>query len=443
MATLETSISGAQRRVVLIDFDWQDADLMPDLLRQPGLSGRLVAGERPDDAGLRVAELCGLPRTMDLADLTREIFDLAVVGERSARRTQIEGLLLALGTPCASPRSLFDGEHATEPVPAIEAPLALHAAAFENALGGGEIEDIIEQSLPDLSDSAPTAPLEVLITGQRGAPISTLDDFPSPEDRRGLERTLASLAARTGADCAELCAVRDEHREVMARVGTEDALLKGLIDLALDLNAPQVVRRLTGPNEGKAWGAWPFQTTQRRGVLAAAAIHPAEGWTSWEKMVDDLRTTWDERDREQAGPAFPMLPGAVNGWLAIDAFRGRVDLALERNRRDGLRFAVHRLLFPPSSPAVDRLCVELPGQLRDTDCLCRPSADRVLLLTAGSGEGFAHVRRRLIALWERSWRESGDAPPAPPVTSERVEVTGPEDSEPFVSAVIGWLTLDR
>src|SRR5262245_60897841 len=163
MATLSTSVNdGASRRVVLIDFDWHDADLLPELLRQPGLSVRLVAGERPDDAGLRVADLCGLPRTLDLADLTREIFDLAVVSERSPRRTQVEGLLLALGTPTVSPESLLEGRAATanEP-PAIEAPLTLHAAAFEEALGGEEFTAIVDQSLPDLTHDAPTMPQPV------------------------------------------------------------------------------------------------------------------------------------------------------------------------------------------------------------------------------------------------------------------------------------------
>jgi len=87
------SASGADRRLLLVDFDWQDADLMPELLQHPGVSVRLVAGAQFDDAGIRLAELCGLPRTVDLADLTREIFDLALVSERSPRRTQIEGLL--------------------------------------------------------------------------------------------------------------------------------------------------------------------------------------------------------------------------------------------------------------------------------------------------------------------------------------------------------------
>src|SRR5262245_8336387 len=79
------------RRIVLVDFDWEDADLIPQLLQKPGISVRLVAGSRSEDAGVRLAELCGLPRTIDLADLTREIFDLALVSERSPRRTQIEG----------------------------------------------------------------------------------------------------------------------------------------------------------------------------------------------------------------------------------------------------------------------------------------------------------------------------------------------------------------
>ena len=89
----------AERLLLLIDFDWQDADLLSDLFRQPGVSVRLVAGPGPQDPGVRMADLCGLPRTLDLADLTREIFDVALVGERSSRRTQLESLLVALGTP--------------------------------------------------------------------------------------------------------------------------------------------------------------------------------------------------------------------------------------------------------------------------------------------------------------------------------------------------------
>ncbi|MBP8136994.1 MAG: hypothetical protein KAY61_02220 [Candidatus Eisenbacteria bacterium] len=150
------------RRVVLIDFDWQDADLLPELLKRPGISVRLVAGERVHDPGVRVAELCGLPRTLDLADLTREIFDLAIVGERSSRRTQLESLLLALGTPCQTPQEFMQGaSDASDESPAIEAPLALHAATLEHTLGGGDYDALLEQALPDLGADAPVAPAPV------------------------------------------------------------------------------------------------------------------------------------------------------------------------------------------------------------------------------------------------------------------------------------------
>src|SRR5262245_66358604 len=96
MTTLPTATEGARRRIVLIDFDWQDADLLPRLLQRPGVSVRLVAGERTEDAGLRMAEVCGLPRTLDLADLTREIFDMALVSDRSVRRARGQGQAEAL-----------------------------------------------------------------------------------------------------------------------------------------------------------------------------------------------------------------------------------------------------------------------------------------------------------------------------------------------------------
>lgn len=444
MATASSAVTEhPQRRVVLIDFDWHDADLLPELLAQPGFTVRLVAGEKNDDAGVRVAELCGMPRTVDLADLTREIFDLALVSERSPRRTQVEGLLLALGTPCLSPEGLLQGEAANgdEP-PAIEVPLALHAAALETALGGEPFEDILEQSLPDVdvSEDAPTMPQPVRFTGQTRIMVPSLENFPSPEDRRGLELALQSLVAGTGAGRAELHTGRPDKIELVAQVGPSDPLLKGLVDLAFELGTAQVVSPLSGPHEGKAWGAWPFQTTQRRGVLAAGKIDPARGWTTWERMVEELKNTWDEKDREQAGPAFPMLPGAQTGWLELDAFRTRLDLAIDRNARDGLRFAVHRLQFVEAPAAVETLCHLLPDQLRDTDCICRPLPSEVLLLTAGAADAFAHVRRRLLALWEHAWRDSGAPPPAPPITDERIEMSGPEDAEQFLGAVQVWLT---
>jgi len=437
-----TSLDAPSRRVVLVDFDWRDADLLPELLARPGLSVRLVAGERLDDPGLRLAELCELPRTTDLADLTREIFDLAVVSERSPRRTQVEGLLLALGTPSVTPEGFLRGHDLTQAqTPAVEAPLALHAAALESALGGTDFEALIEQALPDVSDSAPTAPPPVEPAGRTETRVPSLLEFPSPEDRRGLEEALANLVAGTGAQGAELRAARAGDFELLARVGGEDPLLEGLIGLALSLNAPQVVSRLSGPEEGKAWGAWPFRTTRSRGVLAASAIDPASGWTAWERMVEELRTAWDRRDREQTAPAFPLVPDERHGWLDAEGFRSAISLAVERNRRDGLSFAVHRFDLADRPTALEALCQRIPAHLRDTDRLCRPESRIVLLLTTCTLEAFEPVRRRLMALWETVWLEGGGVAPAPAFVEARTAITGPAEAERFVATATSWLPL--
>ncbi len=440
MPTTTAPQATSPRRIVLIDFDWRDADLLPELLARPGISVRLVAGETAADAGLRMADLCELPRTTDLADLTREIFDVAVVSERSPRRTQVESLLLALGTPCLSPEAFLRGGDLSEAhTPAVEAPLALHAAALESTLGGADFESIVEQALPDVGEEAPTVPVPVEPEGHTEIRVPSLADFPSIEDRQGLEQALSELVADTGACGAELRAARSGDVELVARVGGADALLDGLIDLAMDQNVPQVVTRLTGPEEGKAWGAWPFRTTRSRGVLAAAGIDPASGWTTWQQTVNDLRTAWDKRDREQTAPAFPLLPEDRQGWLDPQAFQGALSRAVERNARDGLSFAVHRVDLADNPAAVEALCQRLPGQLRDTDRLCRPDSRIVLLLTTCTLEAFEPVRRRLTSLWETAWQESGGPPPAPRFVESRTELTAPAEAERFVATATSWL----
>jgi hypothetical protein len=428
------------RRIVLVDFDWQDADLMPELLRRPGVSVRLVAGVRQDDAGLRVAELCGLPRTLDLADLTREIFDLALVGERSSRRTQLESLLLALGTPCQTPNEFLRGlGHEASTPPAIEAPLALHAAAFEHSLGGADFGALVEQAMPDIGDDAPVSPTPAVHTLHAPIEHLSMDDFPSRESRAHLENALKDLVNSSGAGTAELHAGDADSLQLVAQVGPEDKLLSGLIDLANEMGTPQVVTRESEPGKGRAWGAWPFRTTQRRGVLAAAAIDPQQGWDEWQRMVDELRDTWDEEDRELAVASFPYTPTRAAGWLDLHEFRIRLELALERHRRDRMRFELHRLEFPDAPTAVRALGDWLPGQLRDTDCITRPGPNNVLLLMAGASDGFAHVRRRLLALWDTAWRDGGGAPPAPAVVDQHVILAGPEDAEAFLAAASDWL----
>lgn len=435
-----TSHESSPRRVVLVDFDWRDADLLPELLARPGLSVRLVAGQGNEGAGLKMAELCELPRTTDLADLTREIFDLAVVSERSPRRTQIEGLLLALGTPCVSPESLLRGsELAHADTPAVEAPLALHAIAFESALGGADFDALIEQALPDIGDGAPAAPRPVAPPGRFELRVSSLAEFPSIEDRQGLEQALADLASGTGAQTAELRAGRAGDVKLLVRVGDEDPLLAGLIDLALSENAPQVITRLTGPQEGKAWGAWPFRTTRSSGVIAAAAIDPASGWTTWQQTVEDLRQAWDLRDREQAAPAFPLVPDDRRGWLDLDGFSSALSLTVARNQRDGLPFAVHRFEFAARPEALGSVCGRIPSQLRDTDRLFRPQPHIVLLLTTCSLEAFEPVRRRIAALWETAWHESGGPAPVPAFVESRTGIAEPAEADRFLATASRWL----
>lgn len=437
MATTHLS-APASRRAVLIDFDWQDSDLIPALIREPSLAVRLVAGERPDEAGLRVAELCGLPRTVDLADLTREIFDLALVSERSPRRTQVEGLLLALGTPSLTPQSFLEGRPADPGPPAIEAPLALHAAAFEDALGGEAFRALVEQALPDLGNDAPTAPQPARPSAPPAAGFD-LDGFPSPEGRRQLEEALRALMEATGAESAEVRAGRSDQIERVVQAGRSDPLLDGLITLALELNQPQVVSSLTGPSAGRVWAAWPFRTTQHRGVLAAANIAAATRCSPWEKLVDDLHATWDRHDREKAAPAFPMVPDNDRRWLSREEFAARLELAVERNRRDGLRFAVHRLDLADHAAALRAVHEALPHQCRDTDSIHAVTPHRVLMLTAGPAHGFAHVRRRLTALWDAAWTGAGEPPPAPPFADREVEMAAPGEALDFLATAQEWL----
>lgn len=428
------------RRLLLIDFDWQDADLISELFQEPGVSVRLVAGAGPQDAGVRVADLCGLPRTFDLADLTREIFDLALVGERSSRRTQLESLLVALGTPCVTPEQFRRGR-VTGPEtaqPGIDAPLAMHAAALEQSLAGS-VDALIDQALPDLSESTPLEPHAPEPAESPRIARVTLADFPSPESRHHLEDALKALVLRSGAGTAELHAGNRGTLKLLAQIGPEDKLLKGLIDLAHEMGTPQVVTRMNEPGRGRTWAAWPFRTMQRRGVLAGAAIDPRDGLDSWQGMLDDLRTTWDQEDRERSQASFPLTPNREQRWLDPETFRVRVDMAVERHRGDGLRFELHRLEFPGAPAAMQHMVVALPAQMRDTDALSQPFPLVLTLLAAGEPEAFATLRKRLLQAWEQSWEQAGLAPPAAAFVDRHVALAGIEDADALLTAADVWL----
>ncbi len=107
--TIPTSVSPS--RVVLVDLDWADADLLPELLRQARVQVRKVAGRSTRDPGMRLAELCGVPRTLELEDLARDSFDVAVVGSASSRRQRIDELVGRAGATLLEPRQWVGDPH--------------------------------------------------------------------------------------------------------------------------------------------------------------------------------------------------------------------------------------------------------------------------------------------------------------------------------------------
>lgn len=434
-------VTPVTRRLLLLDLDWQDADRLPGILNQPGVSVRLVAGQSAHDPGLRMAELCDLPRTLDLADLTREIFDVALVGERSPRRAQLETLLSALGTPTMTPDQFLFGAFAplTNEDPLVApAPPSWPVPASEPPHASG-VDDLIDEALPELAEPVVTAPITKVMPAGPRIRIATLEDFPSPEVRSELEDALKHLVSMTGAGSAELHAGDRHQITLVAQAGPEDRLLRGLIDLANEMGTPQVVTRQSDPGRGLTWAAWPFQTLQRRGVLAGAAIDAEHGLSSWQAMISDLRDTWDREDRERSAVAYPMTPIRPGGWLDPDAFRMRVDLAIERNRHDGLRFELHRLEFPEAHAALVGLSEVLPLQLRDCDALCRPFPQVICLLMAGEPGQFAAVQRRLVQAWEQAWSQAGLHGPTMPFVDRHVALHGPEDRDAVRTAADVWL----
>jgi hypothetical protein len=413
------------RRLVLIDFDWEDSDLLPELLRRSDVSVRLVAGEKLNDAGMRVAELCGLRSTTELADLTREIFDLALVGEHSARRGQIERLLDALGTPVVAPRDFLGAQGENGWHDASAPDTARIRESHEN------LSDMIARAIPDLtlperheSSVAPTVPA-------RSA------EPPRFEDRAGLERALARWMADGGATTAELRAGEGSRIERLCRGGPQDPLLETLIASAITADAAQVVSAVEGSEPGRLWGAWPIRSRRVRGVLAAAAID-ANARAHWSRIAREISERWLRDEDERALPRAPRESEMRDGWLPAASFRARLELAVERNRRDGLRFSVHRVGIP-DAPHLEEFLRHLPEGVRGTDFLCRAGARHVLMLVSGSPETFAHVRRRLVGLWERSGSADSGSRSHGPLTDECIELVGPADAEGFLSAVDDWL----
>jgi hypothetical protein len=156
-------------------------------------------------------------------------------------------------------------------------------------------------------------------------------------------------------------------------------------------------------------------------------------------MVEEMRTRWDARDRAQAAPAFPLVPEHPAGWLEPREFQVRLELAAERHRRDGLRFAVHRLTFADDPPVFECAGARLPDLLRDTDCICRAGATTLLLLTPHAPRAWDVVRERLLALYRDAWSETGRSGEAPEPEEAHLELRVPEEIPEFLASAGAWL----
>jgi hypothetical protein len=408
---------GSPRRLVLIDFDWHDADLLPALLRMRGVSIRLVTGSTSEDAGVRVAALCGLRRSVEVADLTREIFDLALVGERSPRRPQLERLLRALGTPIESPMAFARNGDAMERRGPDETAPASPDASPENGVGG-EVAGWASHGIAAAID--------------REAATTAEHSMPAPDDLPALERSLAGWLAATGASAASLHLARGDSLSRVCRSGPEDPLLEALVALAFRLDRPQVMTCEDGPQRGRLWAAWPFQSARRRGVVAVGGAE-ASGRAPWESVVRALSLAWRVAE-EGESPEPPHLT-----LLEPDAFTHRLRLAVDRHHADGFRFALYRLTFEGPEAVLDTLLRVLPERLRGTDCVCRPAPQELLLLCAGTAHAFAHVRRRIDQLWREAWGTHGAGGDPGAIAEERVDLAGAEGAHAFLVAARDWM----
>jgi hypothetical protein len=382
--------ASAVRRVVLIDPSETEAGAIPAVTAMPGVHLCLVACDHPAAPGVRAAERAGVRVTLDLADLTRDVYDVALLGEHSPRRARLLGLMRALGTPVTTPHEFTDGTQR-----AAMTPGALRESTVATPADGG----------------APSA-----------------IDPPPADDPGAIEAWLGALARRTGAHGARL--VRGGPRpRVIAHVGDADPLLESLASRALRQDHPQVMTGLHGDASGRSFGGWPVRTPYFHGALAAAGFDPGRGSAGWEHAARELVAAWTARPARGEHSRCP--------WLDTEAFRDRVGAAASLGLAADERYSLYRLRFEGDSALVDHLCRRLPERMRGGDALCRPFPDQVLMLCSGSPADFVHIRRRVGELWEDVCSGQGAEPLL--VTDERIEMAWSGDTDLFIAAAAGWL----
>lgn len=448
----QTKPSPAVRRVVLVDLSPEDSSLVAQLLRLPGISVRLVAVPPESSVGIGAEVLAGVPFTRDLRDLTRQVFDLALMGSSSSRRAEIERILAINGTPLLPLEAFLAGEIVLERIDAFRpaAPSTLIEAGGPGERPASHAphgpaappEDRVRAPAqparmappPEVSAAPPAARPAVPVED----PAEAIGEMPPPNDPAAIERALSRWMLLLGATSAELYGGDTEHIEWVCRSGPDDRLLKCIATLALEHDGPQILGMFDGYLRSAIWAAWPFRTGFRRGVLAAGGLNPGPGRAQWERIARALAESWEEIDRERAGPSFPMIPGVRGGWLPVPSFWHRVSLAVERNRRDGLRFEVLRFTLDGAPECIESLSQVIPQKLRDTDCVCRPSPGSMLVLCAVPASSTSPMQDRITSLLRESWRTHGGAG-APPLNVERVDLNKLEDADRFLAIATGWL----
>ncbi len=375
----------APRRIALIDLGERESDLLPALLERAECTIELAVAERAEEPWLRTLADRGVPWTTDLAEITRHVFDEALVGAASPRRDRVETLMRAIGARM-----------------------------------------MLADDLVPRTPSAGSPGLK-LIPGTGGAASTT----PTPDDPAAIENWLADLTAETEASGARLVRA-GSRRRVVAHVGQADPMLETLSSLALQLAQPQIVSRLDGAEHGRISGSWPITTPFFAGALAASGLSSDAARERWEQAALDLERACGRRPGH-------CEPGRTD-WLSPSEFLSRVRLAIGEGGEE--RHSLHRLQFEGPPSAIEIFCRGIHSRLRDSDILCRPAPDQVLLLCGGTPAEFIHVRRRLADLWDETCRASG-LPPTMLMSDERIEMSSPTGAALMFAAATGWTQPDH
>ena len=269
------------RQILVIDLELEDLDVVMELLRDPTVTIRRVTG-LVDDAGLRAARLWRLPTFTDLVDLTREIYDVTVIGSRSPRRPQLEQLMRTLETAVVTVDDVRRDGGLVVPSP-LETPP-------EHVLTTGGGDGWTDWSVAPDEDAPPHE------AERDEEPVADEPDFPGAGIDPELVETLALHRRATEAHALELHVLEGESLLRACVIGTPDALLAGLVPLARVSDEAWTVAPVDGDGAGRLWGAWPVCGGPHRGVLAVAGARTDFGDAVWRDQVAAIERAWTRAD---------------------------------------------------------------------------------------------------------------------------------------------------